>query len=174
MICVDTETLARDSLHLRIRRRVGPDDTRELADAHVLERVLEATPIPLELERPAGELEPKRRRFRVNPVRAADHRRMHVFLRARHDCAERCIDPFENESPGVLHGERQRGVDDVRGREAVVEPTARCPEVLGNRVDERGYVVVRRALELGDPLGSGHLRRLPDLGRRLGRHCSNL
>jgi hypothetical protein len=55
---LEPEALAGDALDLGRRRRVRPDRARELADAHAGERPSEPLAIPLELERPADELEP--------------------------------------------------------------------------------------------------------------------
>ena len=49
--------------------------------------------------------------------------------------------------------ERERRVDDVRRREAVVDPAALGPELLCHRIDEGGEIVVGRPLDLGDALG---------------------
>ena len=53
--------------------------------------------------------------------------------------------PSRISAPGVADLQRERGVDDVRGGQAVVEPAARpAPSSLGDGVDERGEVVVGR------------------------------
>ena len=69
---LESEALARDPLELRVGCRVGADGARELADAQLLERTSEASASPVELERPAGELEPEGGRLGVHAVRAAD------------------------------------------------------------------------------------------------------
>ena len=73
-------------------------------------------------------------------------------LRPRDDSRERAVDPFEDQAPGVLNLQRQRGVDDVGRGEAVVEPAAFGPELLRDGVDEGRRVVVRHPLDLGDAL----------------------
>ena len=72
----------------------------------------------VELKGPAAELEPERRRLGVHSVRASDRRRVAVLLRARDDGCERIVETGQHEPPGVLHGERERGVEHVRRRRA--------------------------------------------------------
>ena len=60
--------------------------------------------------------------------------------------------PCEDQRAGVPDLQRERGVDDVRRGEAVVDPAALRAELLGHGVDERGDVVVGRPLDLGDAL----------------------
>ena len=69
---LESEPLAREPLELGIGRGVGADGAGELADAELLEGAGEPSPAAVELERPAGELEPERRRLRVDAVRASD------------------------------------------------------------------------------------------------------
>ena len=69
---LEAEPLAGDPLELRVGGRVRADGAGELADAHALERARDARAAAVELERPAGELQPERRRLGVHAVRAAD------------------------------------------------------------------------------------------------------
>ena len=64
--------------------------------------------------------------------------------------------PATSSAPASLDLQRERGVDDVRRRQPVVHPAAFRAELLGDRVDERGEVVVGRQLDLGDALGRRH------------------
>ena len=89
---VEAEPLAGDPLDLGVGRGVGTDGTRELAHADPLEPAVEPSTVTLELESPAGQLEPERGRFGVDAVRTADLERLAVLLRGRHDGAE---GPFE-------------------------------------------------------------------------------
>ena len=156
---LEAEALARDPLELGIGGGVRPDGAGELADAHPLERARDALPPARELERPAGELEPERRRLGVDAVRAADLERRAVLLGARDDRGEGVVEPGEDELPRFPDLERERGVDDVGGREPVVEPApALVVELLADGVDERGGVVVERRLDLGDALGARRRR----------------
>ena len=171
---LEAEPLARDALELGVGRGVRPDRARELADAHPLERARDALPVARELERPAGELQPERRRLGVDAVRAADLERLAVLLGARHDRGERGVDPGEDERPRLADLERERGVDDVGGRQAVVEPAPPLVvELLADGVDERGGVVVERRLDLGDAL-CARRRRGGDGGSRVRGNCSKL
>ena len=66
------EALAGEPLQLGVGRRVGADRARELADAHRLERPRQPRARAVELEGPAGELEPEGRRLGVHAVRPPD------------------------------------------------------------------------------------------------------
>ena len=160
------EALARDPLDLGVDRRVLADGAGELADAHAFERARDARARAVELERPDRELQPERRRLGVDAVRAADAERQPVLLRARDDRRERAVEAVEQQRSGLLDLERERGVDDVRRGEAVVEPAAGRPELLGDGVDEGGRVVVQARFELGDALRVTE----PSRARRISRN----
>src|SRR5258708_31389758 len=121
---LEAEPLARDALQLGIGRRIRADRAGELADVHPLERARDAPPAALELEGPADELEPERGRLRVHAVCSPHLQRESVLLRPRRHCCERAVDSFDNQRAGLPDLERERGVDDVRGGEAVMEPAA--------------------------------------------------
>ena len=171
---VEPQPFAGDSLDLRVGRGVGPDGAGELADPHPLQRVLKAVAVAVELERPDGELEAEGRRLRVHAVRAADLERLAVLLRQRHDRREGALDPGEDQRAGVADLERQGGVDDVRGRQAVVEPAPIRAERLAHRVDERRRIVMRARLDLRDAVGRRRLRARPNLGDRVGGDTAGL
>ena len=82
---LEADPLAREPLELGIRRGVGADRARELADAHPLERPRDAFLAARQLERPAGELEPEGCGLGMDAVRAADLQRLAVLLGARRD-----------------------------------------------------------------------------------------
>ena len=86
---LEAEPLAGDPLDLGLGGRVGADGAGELADAQPLDRVDEPLAVALERERPAGELEPERRRLGVDAVRAAHAERLAVLLGAGDDGARR-------------------------------------------------------------------------------------
>ena len=86
---LEAEPLARAALELGIGRCVRSDRAGELADPHPLERPRDPLPVPVELERPAGELQPERRRLGVHAVRAAHLEGRAMLLRARDDGGER-------------------------------------------------------------------------------------
>ena len=171
---LEPEPLAGDPLDLGIGGRVRADGARELADAHPLERARDPGPVALERERPAGELEPERRRLGVDAVRPPDRDRLAMLLRSGDDRREGALDPVEHERPGLADLERQRGVEHVRRGEAVVEPAPFLAELLRHRVDERGDVVVRARLDLRHPLGARRHRPRPDRVDRLVRHDAGL
>ena len=150
---LEAEPLTRAALELGIGRGVRSDRAGELADAHPVERPRDPLPVPVELECPAGELQPERRRLGVHAVRAAHLEGRAMLLRAGDDRGERAVEAVHDERAGRADLERECGVDDVRRGEAVVEPAALLAELLGDGVDEGGGVVVERRLELGDPLG---------------------
>ena len=168
------QPLARDSLDFGVGGGVGPHGTRELPDPHPLERALDPRPIANEPERPAGELQPEGGRLGVNAVRAPDRDRVAMLLRAGDHRGERPLDPVEHENARIADLERERGVEDVRRREAVVEPATVLPELLRHRVDERGDVVMRRCLDLGDALRRGRLGPLADRSHGLAWNDSDL
>ena len=171
---LEAEPLAGDPLDLGLGGRVGADGARELADAEALDRADEPLAVAVERERPAGELEPEGRRLGVDPVRPPHADRLAVLLGAGDDGAEGAIEAFEHERARLLDGERERRVEHVRRREPVVEQAALLAEPLGDRVDEGGDVVVRLALDLGDPLGRRHDGALADRGDGLARDGTDL
>ena len=162
------EPLAGEPLDLRVDRRVRSDGAGELADAKPLERPRDPHAIPVELERPAGELEPERRRLGVHAVRPPHHQRPAVALGLLEDGRERPFDPFEDQRSRFPDLQRQRGVENVRGRQPVVEPAPDRPERLRDRVHERSDVVLRPLLDLGHPLRRRRLRT-----RRISRAASS-
>ena len=97
-----------------------------------------------------------------------------MFLRAGDDDGEGAFDPVENQPPGVLDLQRQRRVDDVGRREPEMHPPSFRAELLRDRVDERGRVVVRDALDLRNSLRRGDLHNGANLGNRIGRDGSDL
>src|SRR2546421_73769 len=98
---LEAEAFARAPLDLRLELRVGPHRSGELPDAVRLERALQAGPVPVELEHPARELPPERRRLGVNSVRMPDTDGVAVLLGSRRDDREHLVDAFEQQSPGV-------------------------------------------------------------------------
>src|SRR5437867_738935 len=96
------QPFARDALDLGIDLRVRAHRSGELPDAIRLEGARDAAPCAVELERPAGELPAKSGRLRVNAMRAADADGVPVLLRSCDDCRKRAVDPFEDQTPGIL------------------------------------------------------------------------
>ena len=150
---LEPEPLAGDPLELRVGRRVRADRAGELPDAHRRRAPAQALAAAVELERPAGELEPEGGRLRVDAVRPADAERLPVLLGAVGRPQPARVEPSSSKRAGVPELERECGVDDVGRSQAVVEPAALLAELRLDGVDEGGQVVVGLALELGDPLG---------------------
>ena len=141
---LEAQTLAREPLELRAGGRVRADGAGELADPHPLERTIEARTPAIELERPAGELQPERRRLGMDAVRAAHDQRPAVLLGPGDDGFEGAVEALDEERSGLAHLKRERGVEHVRGGEAVVEPAPSLRvEPFADRIDEGGEVVAR-------------------------------
>ena len=95
---LETETLTRELLQLRPCGRVGADGAGQLADPHPFQRPLEPH-TAIELERPAGELQPERRRLGVNAVRAAHDQCLPVLLGPGDDRGERAVETLKSKAP---------------------------------------------------------------------------
>ena len=102
-----------------------------------------------------------------------------MLLGARDDGGECPVEPIEDQRSRLADLERERGVDDVGGGEAVVEPAALLAQPLGMQplghgVDEGRGVVVEGRLELGDPLRRGRCRVLEQCAGGVRRHDPEL
>ena len=170
----ETEPLACDPLDLRSRRSVGADGARELADAQPHERAFEPLSIALELEDPTEQLQPERRRLGVHAVRSPDGDRVAMLLGTRECGLRRMVEALENQLAGALNGQRERRVEHVRRREAVVEPASVGAEIRRHLVDECGDVVVGDALALGDLRRARDARAFANGTRARGRNGSDL
>jgi hypothetical protein len=120
----ETEVPAHVRLHARVHVGVGAHRTAQLADGHGRARLAQTLTVPVGLQAPQRDLRPHRGGLGVHAVRAADHDGVGKLERAsfehRHEHAAR-IDQLV----GHLHEHAaQRGVDDVGGGEAVVDPRA--------------------------------------------------
>jgi hypothetical protein len=171
---LQAEPLAGEPLELRVGRGVGADGAGELADPHRLHRLRQAPAAAVELERPAGELEAEGRGLRMHAVGPADAEVVLVPFRLLDHGVECAIQAFEQQLAGVAHLQRECRVDDVGGREPVVDPAACGADALRDRVDEGGEVVLRLALELRDALWCRRLGTLADLRDRIGGNCAKL
>ena len=143
----------------------GPGD---LAGRDLVDGGREPAPAAIDLERPAGELQPERDRLGVDAVGAAHHQRVGLAPGAGDQRREEAVAVAQEELAGVPELEGERGVDDVAARQAEMEVAALRPDGLGDLADERDDVVVGRLLDLGDPLGIDGGPRL-DRRERLGR-----
>jgi hypothetical protein len=171
---VETEALARKPLDLGGRRRIRPDRSGQLSHAHAGEGVLDPVPVALELKRPADELQPEGRRLRVDSMSSTDHDGGAVLARSRVDGSDRALDAVEDELAGHLDREAQRRVEHVGGGQPVVEPSPFLAEPGGDRIDEGGDVVVRRALALGHLFGGRNAGAVPDDTGGVGRNRADL
>ncbi len=149
---------------------VRADRPGDLAGADLVDGGGEPAPTAVELERPAGELEPERGRLGVDRVGPAHHHRRRPRARAR---AMSAASSRSQSSSRPLAGgpelERERRVDDVAAGQAEVEEAALRPDRLGDLADEGDDVVVGRPLDLGDPLDvdrapASRARRAPRAG----------
>ena len=161
-IGLEAEPLARDPLDLGVDRRVRPDGARR-AGRRGRPRA------PGERGRAPGRARTPSRRASSRTSSARRGSRASgrcrscggAPRRARTTDAERAVEPCDDSAPASLDLQGERGVDDVRRRQPVVDPAAFRAELLGDRVDERGEVVVGRQLDLGDPLRRRHASRPP-------------
>jgi len=113
----------------------GPDGSRELADAEVSGSGVEAGEVALHFGVPEEKLEAEGRRLGVDSVSAADDRSVFELEGAALEDVAESDDASADDSGGLADLEGLRGVDDVGGGEAVVEPA--------------------RVLGIGDMLGDG-------------------
>ena len=171
---LEAELLAGNALDLGLAGRIRADGAGELADAQAFDCVEEAFSVTVERERPPHELEPERRRLRVNAVRASHAQRLPVLFGAGRDGVERPIESLEHDCARILYGERERRVEHVRGGQPEMEPPALLAEPFRDGVDERCDVVVGLALDLGHALRSRDDGVLADRGSRLTRHRPDL
>ena len=106
------------------------------------------------------------------PWRAPDARRGLVFERAAPQRGERRVAIGEQQVAGGADLERERGVDHVARRHAVVDEARVGTDVLGDAGGERDHVVLHLALDLGDARDV-EARALADRReRRRGNHAA--
>ena len=140
-----------------------PDRTRDLAGADLVDRGGKSLPPAVDLECPAGDLEPERGRLGVDRVRPPHHRRVGFGPSPRDEDVDETVRVVEQATPGGAELEREARIDDIAARQAEVEVSPLRPDRLRDLADERDDVVVGRALDLGDALdvdrGAGLHRR---------------
>ena len=150
---LQAEPLARDALDLGVELRVRADGAGELPDAVLLERRASASARG-RARRPSRRASSRRWSARRGSRASGRCRRCGGAPRpaARRRASARSM-PSSTRWPASLDLQRERRVDDVGGREPVVDPATFRPELLGDGVDEGGDVVVGRLLDLGDTFG---------------------
>ena len=169
-------------LDVGVEMAVRADRPGDLAGPDLVDGRRQAGPAAVDLERPAGELEPERRRLGVDRVGAAHHRRVGLGPGAGDEHGQQAVAVAEQSLAGGAQLERQARVDDVAARQAEVQIAALGSDRLRHLRHEGDDVVVGRALDLGDPidvdLGAGshrlQRRRRDQAARRLGTRDGEL
>ena len=88
----------------------------------------------------------------MNAVRASDLRRALEFKRAALQHLHQRVDFFQQDVGGVAQQQRVGRVDDVGRRQTVVNEAARFTDRFREVGRKRDDVVIRRLLDLVDPL----------------------
>ena len=116
------ELCANVTLDPRIEMRVCADGAAQFADADALQCLRQPFLGPAEFVEHERELQPESDRLRVNAVAPANHRRHLVTPGLVADDAAQFADVFQQNPPrrGELH--RQRRVENIRRRQALVDP----------------------------------------------------
>ena len=150
---VDVEAELREHLGLDLRAEVAvrPNRPRDLAGPDLVDGFREPAAATVELERPAGELEPERDRLGVDRVGPAHHHGLGLGPGPGDERGEQPIAVVEQQLAGGPELEREARVDDVARGQPEVEVAPVRPDRLGDLADERDDVVVGRRLDLGDP-----------------------
>src|ERR1019366_3192126 len=112
-----------------------------------------------------GQLDAQRQRLRVDAVGAPHHQRQPVPLRLAAESVLEGGDVLVDDRRGVAQLRGQGGVDDVRRRQAEVDPPPLVADGLLDCGDERGHVVALLRLKFGDAVGVD--ARLAQRGQRL-------
>ena len=144
-----------EDLRLDVRAEVAvrPHRARDLAGPDLVDGGGQAAPAAVDLERPAGELEPECRRLGVDRMGSAHHHGVRLGARAARR-GPRCSRSASarSRSPAARSWSASAGVDDVAARQAEMEVPALRADRLGDLADERDDVVVGRPFDLGDAL----------------------
>ena len=134
----------------RIDLREGADRARNRGGRDLVLRRRQAFPGAGKFGIGVGELEPERRRLGVDAVRAADGRRVFVFLRAR---LQRRLEPLHvgDEQIGRAHELHvQAGVEHVGGGHALMHEARLRPDDFRQVREEGDDIVLGLALDLVD------------------------
>ena len=165
----ETQRVADVPFDERIDVGVGADRTAELAHAHGLQRRFQSGSVAACLQRPQRHLGAERGRLGMDAVGAPDDDGVPMVASKLDHLADEAVDTLDHEPQRVAHCPRQRRVDDITGRQPVVDPgPLRRTDVLLDDVDESRHVVVRGRLPREDLIDE----RLVDLRRPLAaRGC---
>jgi len=139
----DAESIADVGLDRRRRVRVGADGAGDLADRHGIAGAAHPPVVAFEFEGPRRELESERGRLGPDPVRPSHHHRVPVFERPISYHREQRNDPREQQVGGVAQGHTGGRVQDIGRGQAEVHPLAARVDRRGEKINERGNVVVR-------------------------------
>ena len=146
-----TEGVTDVTLDRRVDVRVGPDRARQLADRDGVGGRAQTGAITIELQRPQRRLGAERRRFGVDAVGPTDHHGAAVPAGEGDDRGDELVGSGDEQAAGVTHRPTQRRVDDVGGRQPVMDPrTSGWPDRRLDDVDEGGHVVVGDSFPFGD------------------------
>ena len=137
---------------VRAEVAVRPDRPGDLAGPDLVDGGRQPQPAALDLERPAGELEPERRRLGVDRVGPAHHHRGGFRASPGDEHGQQPVAVEQQPLPGGAQLEREPGIDDVAAGQTEVEVATLGADRFGDLADEGDDVVVGRALDLGDPL----------------------
>ena len=105
-------------LDLRLEVAVRPDRPGQLAGRDLVDRLGQPAPAAIDLERPAGELEPERGRLGVDGVGPTHHHGAGLGTRPGHEDLDEPVRVAQEQLARRAQLQRERGVDDVRRRQA--------------------------------------------------------
>ncbi len=158
-------------LDVRLQMAVRADRPGDLAGPDLVHGRGEAGAAPIHLEGPSGQLETHGRRLRVDRVGPPHHGGVRFGSGARDQGDDERVGVLKQAHTGCSQLDRQAGVHDVAAGQTQVQVAALRPDRFGHLRDEGDDVVVRRPLDLGDPLD---IHRRPRLEGRegLARHAT--
>ena len=148
---LEAQAAAHGLLDLGREVREGPDGARQLADGGRLARPFHALSAPNGLRVPVSELQAEGHRLGVDAVGAPDHRGVLVGERALAEHRQEGVEVVQDDSASFPDQKGKGRVDDVRRRQAVVEPAAFRPDALGHVRHEGDDVVLDLLLDGVDP-----------------------
>ena len=149
-------------LDVRAEVAVGPHRPGDLAGPDLVDRGGQPRSSALDLERPAGELEPEGRRLGVDRVRATHHHGLRLRPGAADDRRGSArSQSARSRSPAARSWSASPRVDDVAARQPEVQVATLRADRFGDLADEGDDVVIGGLLDLGDPLDVDGRRASP-------------